>query len=70
MLYALARNDYKRLGNDFRKAMEAAGYEITHPHNKVIYHGIRLLNEFEIEADDEPILTDEDVDAFIEECLS
>ena len=68
--YALARNEYKRPGSDFKKAMETAGFISTHPHNKVIYHGIRLLNEFEIEADDEPILTDEDVEAFIEEYLS
>jgi len=31
---------------------------------------IRLLNEFEIEANDEPILTDEDVGAFKEKYLS
>jgi len=53
-----------------KKIIRAAGFTSTHPHNEVIYHGIRLLNEFEIEADDEPILTDEDVEAFIEEYLS
>ena len=70
--YALARNEYKRPGNDFRKAMEAAGYEITHPHNKVFYHGIRLLSEFEELDDDKPILIEPeeiDVEAFIQDCL-
>lgn len=68
--YALARNEYKRPGSDFKKAMEAAGFTSIHPHNKVIYRSIRLLNEFEIEVDDGPILTDEDVEVFIEKYLS
>ena len=50
--------------------MESAGFTSTHQRNKVICHGIRLLNEFKVEADDEPILTDEEVEAFIEEYLS
>jgi uncharacterized metal-binding protein YceD (DUF177 family) len=52
--------------------MEAAGYEITHPHNKVFYHGIRLLSEFEELDDDKPILIEPeeiDVEAFIQDCL-
>ena len=70
--YALARNEYKRPGNDFRKAMEAAGYRTTHPHNKVFYHGIRPLSEFEELDDDKPILIEPeeiDVEAFIQDCL-
>ena len=38
------------------KAMEAAGFISTHPHNKTFYHGIRLLtsaeNDFAVPEDD------------------
>ena len=42
-----------RSAADFKRAMDAVGFESTHPHNKVIYHGIRLLSEFEMDDDDE-----------------
>ena len=51
--YALAWNEYKRPGSDFKKAMEAAGFTSTHPHNKVTYHGIRLLTDNELGVEDD-----------------
>lgn len=54
--YAWKRNEYARPSTDFKKAMEAAGFISTHPHNKTFYHGIRLLtnaeNDFAVSEDD------------------
>ena len=51
--YAWHRNEYVRPSNDFKAAMELAGFKVTHPHNKVIYHGIRLLTENELGVEDD-----------------
>lgn len=51
--YAWHRNEYVRPSNDFKAAMELAGFKTTHPHNKVIYHGIRLLTDNELGVDDD-----------------
>lgn len=45
--YAWKRNEYDRPSRDFKKAMEAAGFISTHPHNKTFYHGIKLLTSAE-----------------------
>ena len=42
-----------RPSNDFKAAMELAGFKTTHPHNKVIYHGIRLLTDNELGVEDD-----------------
>lgn len=37
----------------FKKAMEAKGFNATSLHNKVYYHGIRLLTDSELELDND-----------------
>ena len=49
--YAEDQRERPRSSSDFRRAMDAAGYQTSHPHNKVFYHGIRILSEFELEDD-------------------
>ena len=44
---------YVRPSNDFKAAMELAGFKTTHPHNKVIYHGIRLITDKELGVEDD-----------------
>ena len=51
--YAWHRNEFVRPSNDFKAAMELAGFKTTHPHNKVYYHGIRLLTDAELGIDDD-----------------
>lgn len=51
--YAWHRNEYARPITDFKKAMVAAGFVSTHPHNKTYYHGIRLLTSAEDEFSDD-----------------
>lgn len=51
--YAWHRNEFVRPSNDFKAAMEMAGFKTTHPHNKVYYHGIRLLTDAELGIDDD-----------------
>ena len=45
--FSRSRNEYPRSAADFKRAMDAAGFVSTHPHNKVVYHGITLLPEYE-----------------------
>ena len=45
--YAWKRNEYARPSRDFKKAMKAAGFISTHPHNITFYQGIRLLTSAE-----------------------
>ena len=51
--YAWHRNEYVCPSNDFKAAMELAGFKTTHPHNKVNYHGIRLLTDNELGVEDD-----------------
>lgn len=38
---------------DGSATMELSGFKTTHPHNKVIYHGIRLLTDNELGVEDD-----------------
>ena len=40
---------HRKPRDDFKAPMELAGFKTTHPHNKVIYHGIRLLTDNELD---------------------
>lgn len=51
--YAWHRNEYVCPSNDFKASIELVGFKTTHPHNMVIYHGIRLLTDNELGVEDD-----------------